>query len=87
MAKASISVDEADRAWLEPRAKRLHGGNLSVAMVEEVQLLRHLEAMSSLLDGMRVPRLTASQLTRFSAELEGTAKPGRRARKASRSTV
>ena len=87
MAKKRISLDDADRAWLERRANRLHGGNLAVAMVEGKALLRHLEAMSSLLDGMGVPRLTASQLANFSAELDGAATPRRRARKPSRSTA
>ena len=50
MAKASISIDDADLDWLKRRAKRLHGGNLSAAVSEGTRLLRHLDKMKSLLD-------------------------------------
>ena len=34
MAKLSISIDDADIAWLKRRAARVHGGNLSAAVAE-----------------------------------------------------
>jgi hypothetical protein len=82
MAKTSISVDDADLAWLKRRAKRLHGGNLSAAMAEATQLLRHLDAMSSLLDLLGAPKLSASELADVAAELDAPAPPVKRRKRA-----
>lgn len=85
MAKASISIDDADLEWLKRRAKRLHGGNLSAAVSEGTRLLRHLDRMRSLLDHLGVPELTDAQRAVLDRELDGeapAARPKRRARAA-----
>lgn len=84
MAKVSISIDDADLAWLKRRARRLHGGNLSAAVAEGTRLVRHNEALGELLDELGAPELTPSELEAITAEIEGH-KPvieRRRARKA-----
>lgn len=71
MAKVSISVDDADLKWLKRRAARLHGGNLSAAIAEGTALLRHNEALRSLLDELGAPQLATDELDTLAAELEG----------------
>lgn len=82
MAKTSISVDDTDLAWLRKRAKRLHGGNLSAAVAEGTQLLRHLDAMASLLDRLGVPRLGEAELAEVAAELDAPAPRAKRRKRA-----
>ena len=81
MAKLSISVDDADIAWLKRRAARVHGGNLSAAVAEGTQLLRHNEALGALLDQLGAPMLTPVQLERFGAELDGRRAQSKRAKR------
>lgn len=78
MAKVSISVDDADLAWLKERAARLHGGNLSAALAEGTRLLRHQEALTALLDDLGAPTLSPAELEALSGELDGRG-PSRRA--------
>lgn len=73
MAKTSISIDDADLAWLKKRAKRLHGGNLSAAMAEGTEILRHLERMGALLDRLGAPKLTDADRAEIDRELHGRA--------------
>src|SRR5690606_2690693 len=80
MAKVSISIDDADLAWLKERAARLHGGNLSAALAEGTRLLRHQEALVMLLDDLGAPELSASELEALSSELDGRA-PARRTKR------
>jgi hypothetical protein len=84
VAKTSISIDDADLAWLKKRAKRLHGGNLSAAMAEGTEILRHLDRMGALLDRLAAPKLTDADRTVIDRELHGptarrSAKRGKRA--------
>jgi hypothetical protein len=71
MAKVSISIEDADLRWLKKRAKRLHGGNLSAAVAEGTRLVRHREALGTLLDELGAPQLSSEELDRAAAELEG----------------
>lgn len=71
MAKVSVSIDAADLAWLRRRAARVHGGNLSAAVAEGTRLLRHHEALRSLLDELGAPELTPSERDALEAELRG----------------
>jgi len=71
VAKTSISIDEADLAWLRAQARKHHGGNLSAAVAEGTRLLRHLDRMRSLLDDMGVPPLTDADRARLDRELDG----------------
>ena len=79
MAKTSISIDEDDLRWLKARARKHHGGNLSAAMNEGTQILRHLDRMRSLLDGLSAPALTDAERDDIDREL--AAPRGRRKRK------
>lgn len=83
MAKASISIDDADLEWLKRRAKRLHGGNLSAAVSEGTRLLRHLDRMHSLLDHLGAPELTDAQRDAIDRELD-VAAPSRRPKRSRR---
>lgn len=65
----SISIDDADIAWLKRRASRVHGGNLSAAVAEGTKLLRHNEALGALLDRLGAPALSPAQLETLGAEL------------------
>lgn len=82
MAKTSISIDDADLEWLEERAARVHGGNLSAAIAEATRLLRHNEALGSLLDDLGAPMLSPRELDALGAELDGrsTVRVGKRRR-------
>lgn len=71
MAKTSISISDDDLAWLKKRAKRLHGGNLSAAMAEGTEILRHLEKMNSLLDHLGAPQLSDPERAEIDVELRG----------------
>ena len=82
MAKVSISIDDADLQWLKRRAKRVHGGNLSAAVAEGTQLVRHHEALGALLDDLGAPMLTTAEIDSLAAELDGKAQPRRRRRSA-----
>jgi hypothetical protein len=79
MAKISISIADADVAWLKKRARKLHAGNLSAAVSEATSLLRHFDAMHGLLDRLGAPRLTEAEVATVDAELSGTStRPKRR---------
>ncbi len=80
VAKTSISIDDDDLRWLRARARTHHGGNLSAAMNEGTQVLRHLDRMRALLDGLGAPQLTDAERTSIDQEL-ATARPARRKRK------
>lgn len=71
MAKVSISIDDADLAWLKRRAARVHGGNLSAAIAEGTRLLRHNEALGALLDDLGAPILSPEELEQIDRELAG----------------
>jgi hypothetical protein len=47
--KVTISLEAADLAWIERRARRLNGGNLSAAFVDGLQALRRREALEDFL--------------------------------------
>lgn len=78
--KTSLSID--DLRWLRARARTHHGGNLSAAMNEGTQVLRHLDRMRALLDGLGAPQLTDAERTSIDQEL-ATAHSARRKRKTS----
>lgn len=82
MAKLSISIDDADLRWLKGRARRVHGGNLSAAIAEATRLLRHHEALGSLLDELGAPRLSPTELEAVAAELAGAPAPKKPRRRA-----
>ena len=77
MAKVSISIDDADLRWLRLRARRLHGGNLSAAVAEGTRLIRHNEALGTLLDELGAPELSPAETEALSAELDGRPTPAR----------
>lgn len=81
MAKASISIDDADLDWLKRRAERLHGGNLSAAVSEGTRLLQHLESMRSLLDHLGARPLSTTQRASLDDELDGARKVARTKRR------
>jgi hypothetical protein len=82
MAKLSISIEDADLRWLKQRARRLHGGNLSRAIAEGTRILRHNEALGTLLDDLGAPVLSGSELAAVVAELTGTVAPRKTKRRA-----
>ncbi len=47
-AKVSVSLDRADLAFLQKRAKKLHGGNLSAVLAEGVRHIREEEGREAL---------------------------------------
>ena len=66
--KISVTIDDADLSWLQRRAKRVHGGNLSAAVAEAARLLRKQEALRAFLEKERVPRLGAEELAAIQDE-------------------
>lgn len=85
MAKISVSIAKDDVAVLRRRAKSRHRGNLSAAVAEATDLLRHLDAMQRLLDRLGAPHLSPAELEAVDAELLGAAprvRPARRKRAA-----
>lgn len=82
MAKVSISIDDADLQWLKRRARRLYGGNLSAAVAEGTRLARHREALGALLDELRAPVLSDTEVEALVAELDGPMRKGKRRRRA-----
>jgi hypothetical protein len=81
--KISITLDDEELAWLRRRAKRLHGGNLSAAILETARALRRNELLGQLLDDMAVPRPTPEEHAAVLAEWRG--EPKARARRKRRS--
>lgn len=82
MAKISISLPDAEIAWLRARARRHHRGNLSAALSEATALLRHVDAMDGLLDRLGAPRLTEEQIAALDAEITGAGPAARKRRPA-----
>jgi len=80
--KVSITLDEADLAWLQRRAKRIHRGNLSAAFTEAARLVRQQEAMRAFLEHEEVPELSPAELQEIHAEWSGA--PRRRSQPPSR---
>jgi hypothetical protein len=82
--KVTISVDASELAWIERRAKRLHGGNVSAAFVDGLHALRRREALQDFLRLSGAPRLSPMQVAEVLAEIRGkAAKPkSRRGRRA-----
>jgi len=60
--KISVSIDDAELAWLKRRARHAHGGNLSAAMTEAARLLRRHEALRAFLKSERVPQLSPKEI-------------------------
>jgi hypothetical protein len=81
MAKISVSIEDSDLAWLQRRAKRLHGGNLSAAIGDGVRQLRHHEAVTALLDRLHAPTLSSDEAKALGAELVGSRRSPRRRRR------
>lgn len=82
MAKISISLPDDEIAWLRARARKRHAGNLSAALSEAAQLLRHLDSMDGLLDRLGAPRLTEAETDALDAEITGASPVARRRRRA-----
>lgn len=78
--KVSVTIDDADLSWLRRRAKRVHGGNLSAAIVEAARTLRRQESLRAFLDEEGVPRLAATELAEIQAEWQ-PARPRRGGRR------
>ena len=76
--KISVSIDQANLAWLRRRAKRIHAGNLSAAVAEATVALRKQEALREFLAGEGVPDLDAGALAEIRREWQ---QPRRRAKK------
>lgn len=66
--KVSITLDDADLAWLRRRSRRGHGGNLSAVVTEAARALRRQEALRDFLDAEGVPNLTASERAKIVGE-------------------
>ena len=60
--KISITIDASELTWLRRRAKQVHGGNLSAAVVEAVRTLRKQEALCAFLEKENVPQLSVKEL-------------------------
>jgi hypothetical protein len=82
MAKLGISIADEDLRWLERRAKRLHGGNLSAAVAEQTRLARHHEALGVMLDRLGAPKLSGSESDASIAEIDGREKKAKRRKRA-----
>lgn len=80
--KISVSIDDADLAWLKRRARHAHGGNLSAAMTEAARLLRRHEALRAFLKSERVPQLSPKEIAEIQAEWRAPKRPTRRRRAA-----
>jgi hypothetical protein len=71
VAKTSISIDPADLAWLRARARRHHRGNLSAAVAEATEVLRHHERMRALMNFLGPPVLTEAEKVALDREIDG----------------
>jgi hypothetical protein len=80
--KVTISLDADEMAWIEQRARRLHGGNVSAAFVDGLRALRRREALQDFLKMSGASRLTPEQLTEALTEIRGARPKSRRARRA-----
>jgi hypothetical protein len=60
--KISVTIDASELTWLRRRAKQIHGGNLSAAVVEATRTLRKQEALRAFLEKEGVPHLDANEL-------------------------
>ncbi len=80
--KISVTIDDADLAWLKRRAKRAHAGNLSAAMTEAARLLRRHEALRAFLKAERVPRLSEAEVEEIQSEWRSPTPPTKKRRAA-----
>ena len=69
--KVTISLDAAELDWIEARAKRLHGGNVSAAFVDGVRAMRRSEALQAFLRSSKAPRLSSEEVADVLAEIRG----------------
>jgi hypothetical protein len=79
--KISVTIAEGDLSWLRRRAKRLHGGNLSAAIVEATRTLRRQEALQAFLEDEGVPRLEPAELAEITSEWAVPAAAARKRRR------
>jgi len=77
--KISVTMTDVELVFLRKRARRIHGGNLSAAVVEAARLLRKQEALRAFLDEEGVPRLDAAELASIQEEWRRLAPPAGRA--------
>jgi hypothetical protein len=79
--KVTISLEAAELAWIERRARRLNAGNLSAAFVDGLQALRRREALEDFLRMSRAPRLTSDEVAEVLAGVRGSDTRPKRARR------
>lgn len=63
-AKVSVSLDEADLAWLREQAER-RGKSLSAVLGEAVKQARRERALDEVLQWLDAPRLTMERLEEY----------------------
>ena len=66
--KISVTIDDIELEWLKRRAKRVHAGNLSAAIVEAARAIRKQEALKSFLEATGAPVLTPEEVDTIRAE-------------------
>jgi hypothetical protein len=77
--KISVSLDRADLAVLQKRARRLHGGNLSAAIADGVRRVREEEGREALVAWLgEAAHITPEQRDSIRAEWLGVSSPRRR---------
>ncbi len=79
--KISITMSDVELAWIRKRAKQVHGGNLSAALMEAVIVLQRQEALRAFLDHEGVPPLDAEELAEIQREWQRPAPTRRRSSK------
>jgi hypothetical protein len=79
--KVTISLEASDLAWIEQRAGRLNGGNLSAAFVDGVRALRRREALQDFLRMSKAAPLSPDEVAEVLAEVRGPAAAPKRARR------
>ncbi len=79
--KISISLDRADLALLQKRARRLYGGNVSAAISDGVQRVREEEGREALVAWLgKAASMTSEQRDSIRAEWHGAVSQRRRRR-------
>jgi hypothetical protein len=79
--KVTISLDSGELTWLEERARRLNGGNLSAAFVEGLRALRRREALLDFLRLSKASQLTPDEVAEALVEIRGVRVPRTKARR------
>ncbi len=82
--KISVTIDASELTWLRRRAKQIHGGNLSAAVVEATRTLRKQEALRAFLEEEGVPQLDPKELASVQNEWRSTSRSARHAKKRAR---